>query len=206
MESVTLSTQRLLLRPFEAQDIDAVHSACQDPEITRWIPVPYPYEREHAEEFVLETSPTGWREDTMYNFGIFTGDGALVGSTGLVRLALRGPERQAEIGFWTAREHRGLGYTTEAARAVIDWSFTSLGVERLEWVAAAGNTSSRGVARSLGFVMEGLQRARVVHRGTRRDAWLGALLPTDWGHEAETPYLPFPTEAPPSSSAEAPTK
>lgn len=203
MESVTLSTRRLLLRPFETRDIDAVLSACQDPEIPRWIPVPFPYEREHAEEFVHQVSPAGWRDDTMYNFGVFTHDGVLVGSTGLVRVALRGPERQAEIGFWTAKDQRGLGYTTEAARAVIDWGFTSLGVERMEWVAAAGNDASRRVARSLGFVLEGVQRARIVQRGTRRDAWVGALLPSDWGHQGETPYLPSPADGP--TRAEGPT-
>ncbi|MBA0049496.1 N-acetyltransferase [Streptomyces sp. AJS327] len=194
MEPVTLRTSRLLLRPFEARDLEAVRLACQDPEITRWLPVPDPYLREHAEEFVLGTSPAGWREDTMYNFGVFTLDGELTGSMGLVRIErLRTVERQAEIGFWTARERRGQGYTDEAARAVIDWAFGTLGVERLEWVAQVGNEGSRGVARRLGFVLEGVQRARIVHRGTRRDAWIAALLPTDWQRPLHTPYLPAPT-------------
>jgi RimJ/RimL family protein N-acetyltransferase len=192
MEPITLTTERLELRPFAESDVDAVASACQDPEIARWIPVPDPYARKDAVEFVTEVSTAGWQDDTMYNFGYFTReDGSLVGSMGLVRLAqLRSPERQAELGFWAAKEHRGKGYTAEAARAVIDWAFTDLGVERMEWVAAAGNAASRAVAESLGFVVEGLQRGRIVHRGVRRDAWIGALLPTDWGRAMETPYLP----------------
>lgn len=112
---------------------------------------------------------------------------------GLVRIAhLRTAERQAELGFWTAKEQRGKGYTVEAGRAVIDWAFAGLGVERLEWIATAGNHASRAVALRLGFVMEGVQRARIVHRGTRRDAWTGALLPSDWGRTGGTPYLPAP--------------
>lgn len=192
METVRLTTERLELRPFTAGDVDAVAAACQDPEIPRWIPVPVPYRREDATEFVENVSATGWRDDTMYNFGVFTReDGTLVGSMGLVRIQqLRAAERQAEIGFWTAKEQRGNGYTVEAARAVIDWAFTDLGVERMEWVATAGNEASRAVAARLGFVMEGLQRGKIVHRGVRRDAWIGALLPTDWGRDMETPYLP----------------
>jgi RimJ/RimL family protein N-acetyltransferase len=73
---------------------------------------------------------------------------------------------------------------------VIDWAFSALGVERLEWAAEAGNVASRAVALRLGFVMEGTQRARIVHRGTRRDAWVAALLPTDLGKPMKTPYLP----------------
>ncbi|MCT2591323.1 GNAT family N-acetyltransferase [Streptomyces sp. N2-109] len=191
MEPTTLSTPRLLLRPFEEGDEEAVYAACQDPEIPRWIPVPDPYEREHAEEFVRHTSPAGWRDDTMYNFGFFTREGELAGSMGLVRIAvLRTAERQAELGFWAVREQRGQGYTDEAARAVIDWAFAALGVDRMEWVAMAGNAGSRAVARKLGFVMEGVQRARIVHRGARHDAWVGALLPSDWGRPMQTPYFP----------------
>ncbi|GAB2783941.1 GNAT family N-acetyltransferase [Streptomyces daliensis] len=191
MEPITLSTERLLLRPLDERDVEAVRAACQDPEIPRWIPVPVPYEREHAEEFVLGVSPDGWQSDTMYNFGVFTRDGAFVGSMGLVRLGLlRTPDRQAELGFWTAREQRGKGYTMEAARAVIDWAFAGLGVERLEWVAQVGNEGSLAVALRLGFVLEGVQRARIAHRGTRRDARVAALLPTDWGRPLRTPYLP----------------
>lgn len=127
----------------------------------------------------------------MYNFGVFTHSGELVGSMGLVRLAhLRTADRQAELGFWTARGHRRRGYTAEAGRAVVDWAFDSLGVERLEWVAQAENEGSRAVALRIGFVEEGIQRARIVHRGTRRDARIAALLPSDWGRAQETPYLP----------------
>lgn len=200
MEPITLSTPRLVLRILEERDEDALLAACQDPEIPRWTPVPDPYERQHAEDFVRNVSVAGWRDDTMYNFGVFTRDGELVGSMGLVRLStLRTVERQVEIGFWTAREQRGKGYTDEAARAVIDWAFTGLGVERLEWLAEAGNEPSRAVARKLGFVMEGLQRARIVHRGIRRDAWIGALLPSDWGRPTDTPYLPRAVEAEPAA-------
>lgn len=193
MDPVTLTTGRLVLRAFVPDDVPAVHAACQDPDIPRWIPVPDPYERRHAQEFVLSTGPAGWREDSMYNFGVFTRDGDLVGSMGLVRLGqLRTAEHQAELGYWTAKEQRRRGYTVEAARAVIDWAFGDLGVERLEWYAEAGNTGSRAVALRLGFTMEGTLRSRMLHRGTRRDAWVGSLLPSDWGRPTRTPYLPAP--------------
>jgi RimJ/RimL family protein N-acetyltransferase len=193
MKPTTLTTERLLLRPFDEGDVDAVGLACQDPLIARWLPVPSPYQRSDAQEFVLVTSPAGWEQDTMYTFGVFLKEnGDLVGSMGLVRLAgrLPPPQLQAELGFWTAREQRGKGYTVEAARAVTDWAFSALGVERLEWVAEVGNEASWAVARRLGFVMEGTHRAKLVHRGVRRDAWLAALLPSDWGRSARTPYLP----------------
>jgi RimJ/RimL family protein N-acetyltransferase len=194
MEPITLSTDRLHLRPLRASDAEAVHAACQDPDIPRWTSVPSPYSREHAHSFVAEKGPEGWRDDTVYNFGVFTrSDGTLTGTMGLLRLAhLPAPDHQAELGYWTVKEQRGKGYTAEAARAVCAWAFDSLGVERLEWYAEAGNHGSRAVALKVGFVMEGTIRSRIVHEGTRRDAWSGSLLPSDRDRAAATAYLPYP--------------
>jgi RimJ/RimL family protein N-acetyltransferase len=199
MEPVTLTTARLLLRPLQPSDVDAVLAACQDPEIPRWTSVPSPYTREHAADFVERISPEGWRDDTLYNFGVFTREsGALVSSMGLVRLAqLSAPERQAELGYWTVKEQRGRGYTAEAGRAVCDWAFSALGVERMEWYAEAGNVGSRAVALRIGFVLEGTMRAKIVQNGTRRDTWRAALLPSDWGRESATAYLPYERPAEP---------
>ncbi|MFD3457579.1 GNAT family N-acetyltransferase [Streptomyces sp. NPDC058691] len=196
MEPITLTTTHLLLRPFGPDDTDAVLTACQDPDIPRWTSVPSPYTREHAEDFVGRICTEGWRDDLVYNFAAVTRDeGRLVGAMGLVRLEqLQSMERQAELGYWTAKEHRGRGLTTEAATAVARWALTDLGVERLEWYAEAGNHGSRAVALKLGFRMEGTLRARIVHQGTRRDAWTGSLLPSDLGLDGGAAYLPYPGE------------
>ncbi|MGW1379003.1 GNAT family N-acetyltransferase [Streptomyces sp. NPDC002446] len=207
MKPVTLTTERLVLRPFEPSDAPAVHAACQEPDIPRWTSVPSPYSHQHAEQFVGTIAPDGWRDDTSYNFAVVTkADGSLVGAMGLVRLDhLRTPERQAELGYWTAKEQRGRGYTVEAARAVLRWAFDDLGVERMEWLAEAGNDGSWAVARKLGFQREGTLRAKLLHEGTRRDVWIGSLLPSDLSDLSDlsgeelgasavreaTPYLPY---------------
>ena len=190
MEPVGLTTERLLLRAMEPGDVEAVRLACQDPDIPRWTPLPSPYTDEHARAWVEERAPKNWREDTGYNFGVFSrDDGRLVGSMGLVRLELDTPRRVAELGYWTAKEARGHGYTAEAARAVCEWAFEALGVERIDWCAEIGNDASRAVALKVGFRMEGTARSYLVHLGARRDAWLASLLPSDWGRPQETPYV-----------------
>ncbi|WP_435179311.1 GNAT family N-acetyltransferase [Actinacidiphila sp. bgisy145] len=193
METPVLTTKRLVLRALEPRDGDALYAACQDPEISRWTTVPAPYPRGHADHFIDVVCADGWRDDTMYNFGVFTrDDGTLVSSMGLVRLQrLAAPQRTAELGYWTARDQRGKGYTVEAARAVCSWAFEALGVERVEWFAEAGNEASRAVALKLGFVIEGTVRAMVVRDGTRRDAWSGSLLPSDWSLPSQAQYLPY---------------
>ena len=189
MTPVTLTTERLVLRPLVSTDADAVFAACQDPDIQRWTAAPVPYEYEHAERWVNEVTPAGWREGTFCNFGSFDRDtGALVSSVGPG--SIRRAERIAEFGFWTVKRWRGRGYTVEAVRAVAEWAFTELGMERLTWMADVDNVASRAVAERVGFTIEGLLRAQLLSRGTRRDAWVGSLLPSDLGLDAEHPYLP----------------
>lgn len=172
MEPVTLTTERLLLRPFAEPDIDAVHQACQDPDIHYYTPIPSPYHRADAEQFVARG---GHRRASGadYAFGAFRADdGALVGAYDLERIHLG----VYELGYWAAKEQRGQGYSFEAAKAVCDWGFATLGVHRLEWWAMVGNTASRALAEKLGFVLEGTLRHRVIANGEPCDWWVGGLL------------------------------
>ncbi|WP_206507725.1 GNAT family N-acetyltransferase [Streptomyces chrestomyceticus] len=192
MEPVTLTTERLLLRPFAPADVQAVHTACQDPAIPRWTSVPSPFGMAQAHDYITR-SQEEWRTDTQYRFAVTTkADGTLTGAVSLFRMTLRSAERQAEIGYWTTRLQRGNGWTAEAVREVARWALTELGVERLEWLAEVGNSASRGVALKAGFRMEGTLRAKISLRGVRRDAWIGSLLPGDLGLPSGTPHLPFP--------------
>ena len=50
-----LAADGIVLRSWREDDIPAIHAACQDPEIQRWIPlIPRPYELEHARAFVAD--------------------------------------------------------------------------------------------------------------------------------------------------------
>ncbi|MFB9392090.1 GNAT family N-acetyltransferase [Streptomyces coeruleoprunus] len=187
MEPVTLTSERLQLRTFTPGDAEEVRNACQDPEIQRWIPLPSPYELAHAEDFTRRYVPEAWRADTEYTFAVRSRDGGPL----LAATSLHHPRSGSwEIGFWTAKEHRGNGYATEAVLTVARWAFTELACTRLEWRAEVGNTGSRLVAERAGFVMEGTLRAALDHRGTLRDCWLASLLPSDLSLPAGVPYLP----------------
>lgn len=74
MEPLTLTTERLTLSIFTPDDTDAVLDACQDPEIQRWTTIPSPYARHHAEQFVGQLVPDGWRDDSAYAFAVRRGD------------------------------------------------------------------------------------------------------------------------------------
>ncbi len=188
MEPVTLTTGRLVLRTVGPKDTDAVYAAAQDPGIQRWTTIPSPYLYEHARGFTEQMVPDGWRDGSMFTFGLFLSAPAhdLVGMLGITRRSLG----EAEIGFWATKEHRGHGYITEASRAAAHWAFTHLAVDRLEWRAEVGNTASRAVAERAGFTVEGTLRSALNNKGVRRDCWVGSLLPSDLELASTAPYLP----------------
>ncbi|WP_046729198.1 GNAT family N-acetyltransferase [Streptomyces humi] len=190
MEPVTLTTPRLLLRAVGPQDTDAVYAAVQDPDIQRWTTIPSPYLPEHARGFTEQLVPDGWSEGSMFTFGVFLPTQGLAGMLGLTMRSLG----TAEVGFWSAREHRGRGHITEATLAVARWAFTEMAIDRVEWRAEVGNLASRAVAERAGFAMEGTLRSGINNKGVRRDCWVGSLLPSDLGLPSAAPYLPAPSQ------------
>lgn len=177
MEPVILTTERLVLRAPAEADAEAVELACQDPEIPRWTTVPSPYTRKDAEDFIALVGRS-WADGSETVWGI-RHDDVLVGMIGLHDITAHPAGADAELGFWIAAPARGNGYIVEAARAVVDWGFTELGLARIRWQAVAGNVPSARAARALGFRYEGLQRQALTSPRGRDDGWLAGLLPTD---------------------------
>jgi RimJ/RimL family protein N-acetyltransferase len=176
----TLTGARVRLRPWRADDVDAVFAACQDAEIQRWTQVPVPYAREHAEGFVSGIAAETWAEGG----GLFAVEprdgGRLVGSIGLFPPS----DGFAEAGYWTAPGGRRQGYTAEALGLLCAWAFDEVGLRRVELVVDPDNAGSRGVAERAGFRAEGIVRQRFLHRGEPSDVVLYARLATDAGSDA----------------------
>lgn len=175
MQPVTLRTARFVLSAPRASDVDAVFAACQDVELQRFVPVPVPYERSHAEGFVLELVPQWWRDDVEYVFGIRPADDApLWGVVSWQR-------RRGFIGYWLAAERRGAGVMTEAVDAVTDWVFTHDGVDELRWEAVAGNVGSAIVAQRCGFRWDGIGPIDHVRPGQEDGGWRAVARRADRG-------------------------
>ncbi len=171
-----IETERLILRPFEVDDVDDVFAYARDPEWSRFLRLlPRPYGREHAEEFIgrqlaldRATRPT-WA---------ITLDGTVSGGIGL---RFRPEHYSAELGYSVARSLWGKGICTEAARAIIDAAF-SMHAEliRLYARADANNVGSQRVMEKVGMSKEGVLRLSRVERGEAFDeAWF-SILRREW--------------------------
>lgn len=174
VEPLELRTERLLLRPFHIDDVDDVYAYATDPEWARFnLPVPWPYTRRHAEQFVescVQADP-----NVHVEFALVL-SGRVVGS---VRLSFSG-EGPAGLGYSLAREHWGKGLVPEALRAIFDWLFATRQVEQIRSRADERNRRSWRVMEKLGMKREGIVRGQRVARDGPADEVVYSLLREEW--------------------------
>ena len=63
--------------------------------------------------------------------------------------------KTAYIGYWLGEEYQGNGIMTKVARALTDYAFDELNLDKVEIRVATENRKSRGIPEKLGFVKEG---------------------------------------------------
>lgn len=157
-----LRTERLLLRPFVETDVDAVFAFANDEEWARYLEprVPSPYQRSDAEAFVSSTMALVWSEEPTWAVVL---DQHVIGAVSITVDAARDT---GGFGYNVARPHWGHGYTTEAARAVLDYAFFVLALDAVAARADARNVGSWRVMEKLGMARVALEEgARTDRRG-----------------------------------------
>ena len=176
MDRPTLTTPRLLLRPFvltDARDAQRLAGAREIADGTLTIPHPYPDGL--AEEWI-ELQQRLFESRELINFAIALRTGEVVGSIGL-RMKKHG---KAEIGYWIGVAHWGHGYATEAAAAVIDYGFRELNLNRIEAAHFSGNPASGRVMIKNGMKHEGTARQAAKKWDEYRDLEWYSILRSEW--------------------------
>ncbi|WP_313750424.1 GNAT family N-acetyltransferase [Streptomyces parvus] len=196
LPSISISTDRLVMRPFEMADIPAYIEMMNDEAVVAWMDGPNPYTQVDAERWVRRIAPaerTGGQGIALAVTEFLTQ--RLVGSVRLLNTDWR--TRSTEVRYITAPWARGEGYATESVLAIAEWLFRDQGFERMELRTPADNTASQQVAQKLGCISEGvLRNARIARTRTengtdggwtdiRTDLIVWGLLPEDLEGVAE---------------------
>lgn len=176
---VVLRTARLLLRPFEVTDVDDVYAYASDPEVARFRPLPDPYAREDALEFINRQIRTDW--STNAEFAIEFGP-RLIGG---ISLHVNPEHETAELGYLLGRRWWGQGLATEAARAVVDWGFHRFRLHKVYARAHVDNTRSWRVMERLGMTREGVLRGHWKMRDEHVDLVYYAVFRDEWAPPAD---------------------
>ena len=147
-----LETERLLLRRPTLADVKAIAHLANDLRVSINLRrVPHPYSQDHAVEFVRSLA-----DEIRNTVFLIECDTAPIGVVGV---DWREPEAP-ELGYWLGVESWGKGFGTEAARAVIDFTFEEFDIEHLVSGARVTNPSSRNILEKCGFQWIGVELHR----------------------------------------------
>ena len=146
-----LETERLTLRKPTLADVKAIADLANDRRIalmTRRLP--HPYTQDDAVHFVKAIAGTG---ETVF---LIENNHTPVGVAGVDWSEPDAPE----LGYWFGVAHWGQGFATEAARAVIDYTFEEFDVDQMISGARVVNPKSRNVLEKCGFQWSGVELHR----------------------------------------------
>jgi [ribosomal protein S5]-alanine N-acetyltransferase len=179
----TLHTARLRLRPFNDADADTLFALHSSAYVLRYWDAPPWSERVRAERFITACRQMA-AEGTGTRLAIErVSDGAFIGWCGLARW---NPDyRSASLGYCFDDAAWGRGYATEAARALLQWAFDTLDLNRVQAETDTRNAASARVLEKLGFVREGTLREDCVVNGEVSDSWVYGLIRREWRPSSE---------------------
>lgn len=174
----TLETERLLLRPFTLTDAPRVRELAGVPAIAdTTLNIPHPYKEGMAEEWIATHLPK-YKTGEQVDLAIMEKESSdLIGAIGL-NIFQR--FRRAELGYWIGREYWNRGYCTEAARAVIEYGFCQLALNRIHSHHFGRNPASGRVMAKIGMSREGLLREHVLKGSRFEDSVAYGILKSDW--------------------------
>jgi ribosomal-protein-alanine N-acetyltransferase len=164
-----LKTERLILREVKKKDLNDLLKDMNNIKISSCLlGVPHPFKKSDAVEWInhcLKTAKRKIREE--YNFCItFKGSDKMIGEVMLQEMDFE--QKKAELAFWLSESHWKNGIITEAIKAVIDFAFNKLHINRLEISAFTENEGSNNLAKKLGFKYEGTRREVSIPESTKK--------------------------------------
>jgi RimJ/RimL family protein N-acetyltransferase len=175
-----VETSRLTLRPFAAEDFDALHAMRSNAEVARYL-YEEPFASERTRELLTrKIGMTSWTAegDWLGAAAVERESGIVVGDVGMCWLSER--DRTAEIGFIFDPRHQGKGFATEAARALVEWAFGIAGLHRIIGRTEARNTASNRVLEKLGMRLEGHFVENEWVKGEWQSELVYAILDREW--------------------------
>lgn len=173
MEFRSIITDRLLLRKVESTDAPFILKGLSNDALTQYMLIHY-YTLDEVQEqmnFYANhyTNKTGY-----YWLMQCISTGTEIGVIGINNYSA--VHQKAEIGFWSLPEFWNKGYTTEAGKAVLQFCFHNLQLNRIEATVETENTASIAAIKKLGLQHEGTFKEYEINNGKPIDLMMFAIL------------------------------
>lgn len=164
-----IETERVYLRKFKLSDAKRVAEICNDENLTRYLPLPYPYTLEMAKEWITSQKTDLKHQDYAV---ISKENNKLIGS---ISLSDKG-DGCKELGYWLAPECHGKGIMTETAHCLISYAFEKLGVHKIIAKHYIENPASGKVMQKCGMNVVGVLKKHALKNNVWHDVCLHEII------------------------------
>lgn len=174
----TIETERLILRAFSISDAKDVQRLAGDKAIVEMtLNIPYPYEDGMAEKWI-KTHQEQFNQGELISLAIVhKEDDYLIGNIGII---IDQKNENGELGYWVGKDYWNKGYCTEATKALVEYSFIKIGLNRIYATHFKKNPASGEVMKKIGMSYEGCLRQQVKKWGKFEDLVYYGLLREDY--------------------------
>jgi RimJ/RimL family protein N-acetyltransferase len=177
-DALALTTERLRLRPLSPSDAPAMLAIRSDEIVMRYHSS-LPWTSIDSANATIASDMAHMQTGEYLRFGLERiTDSELIGSCGLFSLDTQC--KRAEIGYELLRSAWGHGYMDEALRALLNYGFTELALNRVEADVHPDNVTSIKSLQRLGFQKEGYLRERWIVGDVVSDSAIFGLLKREW--------------------------
>ena len=156
---MSIRTPRLVLRAPVRSDAASVSLLAGDYDVASMTgTIPHPYSEQMAAEWIA--SVLAGEEGVVF---AVERSGSLIGCAGYRAFN----EDHAELGYWIGKPYWGMGYATEAVRALILYAFETDGFDYLKVGHFTDNPASARIIAKFGFAPEGQEMRDCAARGAK---------------------------------------
>lgn len=180
-----LKTDRLLLREFTPNDLEAIYAYESDPVVVKYVCYGPSSKNQCEQELAFHIAQQSMQPRVYYHLAlILHRQNRLIGWCGL---KIANPtNREAELGYALHCNYWGQGYATEAAATLLGFGFQHLHLHRIVATCHPDNQGSIGVLEKLGMSFEGCLR----QQRWCKDDWRSTNFYSILEHEWHTPLYP----------------
>jgi RimJ/RimL family protein N-acetyltransferase len=174
----TLRGERVFLRPAEREDLDDFVRWFSDAEVTQYLALRAPFSKAMEEQWFAGMVERQGKTDWHFVICLIA-DGRAIGTAGLHQVDAENGSAAFGISIGDKAEwNRGHG--TDALRAICDFGFGQLRLERIWLEVYAPNLRAQRSYEKAGFVLEGTLRNAHFSDGRHWDVLLFSLLREEW--------------------------
>lgn len=177
--SVTLITERLILRKFSIDDaLSAFVNWSNDKEVQKFVFEPV-CDSEYKTERMINQYIENYKKDDFYRWAIILKEtGECIGNLGF--FLVKPLFELAEIEYLIGNQFQNKGYMTEAVAELLRFGFMDLDLFRIQISHMEGNNKSKRVIEKLGFKYEGTLRKYFKLENCRFDRLYYSILKNEY--------------------------